>query len=85
MTRYGSQWPVASTSPSSNSLILEKDEGNHFAFHKVTENRDRNNLPDMKDMNFSSIGHYPYKTKYDDLGQFFKSPSKTLKYGNQLR
>ena len=26
----------------------------------------------MKDMNFSSIGHYPYKTKYDDLGQFLK-------------
>ena len=21
-------------------------------------------------MNFSSIGHYPYKTKYDDLGKF---------------
>jgi len=21
----------------------------------------------MKDMNFSSIGHYPYKTKYADL------------------
>ena len=51
-------------------LISTVDEGNHFAFHKVTENRDRSNLLDVKDMNFSSIGHYPYKTKYDDLGKF---------------
>jgi len=49
------------------SAITSLDQGNHFAFHKVTENRDRSNSPDMKDMNFSSIGHYPYNTKYGDL------------------
>ena len=41
----------------------------------MTENRDRNNLPDMKDMNFSSIGHYPYKSKYDDLGKVLSIPN----------
>jgi len=50
------------------NIDMQMADGNQFVFHRITEDRIMSGKEDLIDINISSIGHYPFATKFQNSG-----------------